>query len=83
MSDLITLGDPNDAANFRAGMSVTRSYSSSGLGRFWRLRAFALRCTQWFRPRSVVTAIDERAGTITLERQRWSWRRWRWERVEP
>jgi hypothetical protein len=39
------------------------------------------RWTRWFRPRNVVTAIDREAGSVTIETERWSWRRWRWERA--
>lgn len=35
--------------------------------------------TRWWRPRTVTSAVDAERGVITLECQRWSWRRWRWE----
>ena len=38
--------------------------------------------TRWWRPRTIVSAIDRNAGRITLTQQRWSWRRWRWESTE-
>jgi len=75
MSDL-KLTNPDDARNFR--YSPPRFLDR---GRFGRLRMFALHCTRWFRPRTVVTAIDESTGIVTCERERWSWRRWRWERM--
>jgi len=52
--------------------------------RGWRLLAFRARqrahdLTRWWRPRLVVTAIA--SGIVTLSEERWSWWRWRWERV--
>lgn len=37
--------------------------------------------TSRFRTRRVVANVDLRAGAITIASERWSWRRWRWERV--
>lgn len=36
------------------------------------------RVTRWWRPRTVVSAIDHERGSITMTTERWSWRRWRW-----
>lgn len=55
--------------------------------RGWRLRWYTgrhhlRRCTRWWRPRTVVARMDLATGTLTVATERWSWRRWRWERSE-
>lgn len=39
--------------------------------------------TRWWRPRAVVVHIDRDRGIVTATIERWSWRRWRWEREVP
>jgi hypothetical protein len=49
---------------------------------FERVRCRLARRFLWWREgRWETTAIDTKAGTCTVEALRWSWRRWRWERV--
>lgn len=50
------------------------------LARFW-LRDRWQSATRRWRPRTVCAAVDHEAGSITLVTERWSWRRWRWERA--
>jgi hypothetical protein len=53
----------------------------AGLFGVWiRIRDLAHRMTRWWRPRIVTSAVDAERGVITLSHERWSWRRWRWER---
>ena len=47
--------------------------------RWWRTRRFARQITRWWRPRMVMSKNDQE-GWITTDVERWSWRRWRWER---
>jgi len=47
----------------------------------FRMRIKLRDWTRWWRPRVVVAAIDRDAGRITMRKERWSWRRWRWEAV--
>lgn len=47
--------------------------------RFW-LRDRWQSATRWWRPRTVTSSVNVEAGCITLDTERWSWRRWRWER---
>jgi len=56
--------------------SMTRRERLAG----W-LRHSWLSATRWWRPRTVVVAIDHRLGGVTVGDERWSWRRWRWERM--
>jgi hypothetical protein len=46
--------------------------------RWWAVRRFARQITRWCRPRIVQLTND--ASWITTDVERWSWRRWRWER---
>lgn len=89
MTDKITVIDL-DAHNFRVGMAVECSmddvvamYRARGsIGRaFVRLRRRLRRWTRWWRVQTVTTMVDLNTGTITLGQERWSWRRWRWERL--
>lgn len=48
--------------------------------RLW-LRDRWLSATRWWRPRTVCAAVDVEAGVVSMATERWSWRRWRWERV--
>lgn len=86
--ETITLATATDTYNFRVGQPVTLVYSDGQfrvatrwerlrmrLGDSWR------KWTRWWRPRTVCSEIDREAGSITMEMQRWSWRRWRWERM--
>lgn len=84
----VTLSDASDAYNFRVGMPMVWDASAPGLLRYasrrerlrmWLVRRWE-RATRWWRPRTVTSGVDVQAGTITLETERWSWRRWRWER---
>ena len=93
MSDerVVTLADAVQAWNFMPGMELvesdpgdpsfrlrpaTRAERLRGrAGRLWR------RATCWWRPRAVCTSADPRTGVVVMIRERWSWRRWRWERT--
>lgn len=68
----------SQARNYRVGMRIDNPRRSvrARLRRLWR------RVTWWRWPPSIVRAIDVEAGVIELQSTRWSWRRWRWERVE-
>jgi hypothetical protein len=46
-----------------------------------RVAPIARRWTRWLRPRNIVSRIDYESGSITVDVERWSWLRWRWERV--
>lgn len=53
----------------------------AGLFGLWWLASQRLHwLTRWWRPRTVCSAVDQDAGVVTLAEERWSWRRWRWER---
>ncbi|HKP06810.1 MAG TPA: hypothetical protein VJU58_06115 [Microbacterium sp.] len=88
-SEPVTLADPVDAYNFHVGQPVHLTWSAAGGVRRatrWevlrdRVAARLLHWTRWLRPRTVTAAVDVEAGAITLCTERWSWRRWRWERV--
>lgn len=76
--------EPEDARHFTVGRVVVIEHGIVLRG--WRLRLYVVRhhlrrCTRWWRPRTVVTAVDVEAGVVALVTERWSWRRWRWERV--
>jgi hypothetical protein len=82
--------DPNEARMFAAGKPVLLRVGADGsvrkiVGwRLWlhRVRAKLQDLTAWRRLRAVVVAIDRRSGRVQVGLERWSWRRWRWERVE-
>lgn len=79
------LATPADAHNFRVGVEYVFEHGRRLMGwrlRWWRIRQHAIRCTRWWRPRTVCSAIDREAGAVTMVNERWSWRRWRWERAE-
>jgi hypothetical protein len=89
MSDLDIHLDPDEACNFTTGQPVV--WQSLDRGSTWRrltgwrllayhLRQRAYRLTRWWRPRTVCSAIDRERGIVTMAHERWSWRRWRWER---
>lgn len=82
--ELLTV-EPADTRNFRVGREYVfdkhgRLLTGWRLG-WWRIRQFAIHYTRWWRPRTVCSAIDRERGVITMSEERWSWRRWRWERV--
>ncbi len=79
--------DRNDAYNF--GPDIELAFVDGGgrlvpLTRWMRVKVFAyrrwIRATRWFRPRVVVAKVDRRSGSVSLAEERWSWRRWQWER---
>lgn len=78
-------GDVVVRLNFRRGIQcrMTPSGQLVPLTRWERavdrVRASWHRMTRWWRPRTVVSAVDAENGVITLIQERWSWRRWRWE----
>jgi hypothetical protein len=79
----------SDTFNFHARGKPLRMTDSGDLAPLTRGERFAAwlgdswrSATRWWRPRTVVSAIDVDAGSITVVRERWSWRRWRWERDE-
>ncbi len=80
---VLTLCNPEDARNFTVAKSVRFppfSYPTR-LGRMREtVRLATRRVLPWFFPRVVVSDIDTAAGAVTLTRERWSWRRWKWER---
>jgi hypothetical protein len=80
----IDLADPVDAHHFYMGAEYVFEHGRLLTGwrlHWWRARQFAIRRTRWWRPRTVCSAIDRKRGRITLTMERWSWLRWRWERV--
>ena len=87
MKKALTLADARDAYNFTAGMPMVMTDSGDVrlATRAERLSmaftGWLQRWTRWFRPRTVCAAIDVDAGCITMAIERWSWRRWRWERA--
>lgn len=76
--EVLTLCDPFDAWNFHDHEPMTvrqiRPSLRSRISHAVRLRL------PWFFPRLFVSAIDREQGSITLSVERWSWRRWKWER---
>lgn len=83
--ETVTLATASDARNFRIGDTyvMTRSGPRRVAGWFgvrYRVGQFVYGLTRWWRPRTVCSAIDVDAGSITLSEERWSWLRWRWER---
>ncbi len=87
----MTLTDARDAYSFHVGMPVHTFVVGEHGGlvpatrrqraRLW-IRDRWLGATRWFRPRTVISAVDRQAGSVSLVDERWSWRRWRWERIE-
>lgn len=71
----IELANPGDARFLHRGMPIQITGPSSWLSRL------ILRLTRWRRPRFIVVAVDTKHGSVCLREERWSWRRWRWERV--
>lgn len=73
----------HEARHFAIGRVVVVEHGLVLRG--WRLRWYIVRhhvrrLTRWWRPRDVVSAVDAKQGIVTLTTERWSWRRWRWER---
>ena len=86
---ILELASPADAYNFtrgqefaitRAGFRPVRGWFGVWFGVWFRIRWRMHRLTRWWRPRNVCTAVNPDAGVITMELERWSWLRWRWER---
>ena len=81
----IQLADRSASWNFAAGIPIVISKSGRRLLGWrllaWRIGQRAIALTRWWRPRTVVSAVDQEAGIVTLVDERWSWRRWRWERA--
>jgi len=85
MSEEITLPTV-DKINFKRGITYEwhrgRMRRRSGwFGFRCAVADFAWRMTRWWRPRTVCSVIDREAGSITMVEERWSWRRWKWERA--
>lgn len=82
----LTLANRTDVYHFSVGMPmVLGDDMRPRLATRWdQLRAWAgglaMSATRWFRPRTVVSAVDVEAGSVSLVTERWSWLRWRWER---
>lgn len=76
---------PEHAYNFPVGVAVAINMHARRIAGWrlalWHMGQLALRLTRWWRPRTVVSAVNHKTGTITLVDESWSWRRWRWERV--
>jgi hypothetical protein len=82
----IEVATVSDTRNFRVGDTyvMTRSGPRRVAGWFgvrYRVAQWAYGMTRWWRPRTVCSAIDVEAGSITIAYEEWSWRRWRWERA--
>lgn len=91
----LVLSDKGDAFNFHIGAAIRFSdpkrfvFDERGelveATRWQRLRFWLedlwLNATRWFRPRTVAAAVDRAKGEVTMANERWSWRRWRWERT--
>lgn len=86
----VTLADRRDAYHFHRGLTMVevdpggqrfalRPATRLERARFWLCDRW-LSATRWFRPRTVTAAVDAEEGTVTIRDERWSWRRWRWER---
>lgn len=85
MKHTVMFDDPADAHSFVCGLPLHVEHGRVLRGwslRWYLLRSRARHMTRWWRPRTVVTAVDTMAGSITNGDERWSWRRWRWEAVE-
>jgi hypothetical protein len=84
MSKKLTLASRTDTYNFTRGMPLKMLDSGSLVPMtHWdrikdRMRSLWRRVSR--APRTVVSEIDRDAGSITVVTERWSWRRWRWER---
>jgi len=80
--DLPAVG-PDEVSNFRIGKTLVFVNGRHLTGvrlLLWRAHQKMRGLTRWWRPRTVVTAIDVENGIVTLAVERWSWGRWRWER---
>jgi hypothetical protein len=76
----ITLVEPTDAYSFYLGAPIALAFPGdppppTRARRVWR------RLTWWRYPPSIVVAIDQEQGSITLASTRWSWSRWKWVRI--
>lgn len=81
MKYTLTLDEQADLRNFTCGLPLHVEHGRVLRGwilRWYLLRSRARHMTRWWRPRTVVTAVDVVAGSITVGDERWSWRRWRW-----
>ena len=82
------LASKSDTYNFCVGQPVILRWDGMYLVPMTRRQVFAVRVrdafrrwTRWWRHRDVVSAVNHNTGVITIARERWSWRRWRWERI--
>lgn len=48
----------------------------------WRIHCALRWWRSLFSERVVGTAMDFDTGVLSYRRERWSWRRWRWERID-
>lgn len=83
---IVTLVSCADVYSFKKGDPVECVFGVDGqllLATRWQtvklrtVRKFS-RLTRWFRPRTVVSAVNVQTGTISMETQRWSWTKWKW-----
>jgi hypothetical protein len=79
--ETVKLADKTDAYNFTKGLDFVLDNATWRPVRWtdrlrWRVREL-LRLHTYSR----VVDIDHKSGIVTLEVVRWSWLRWRWERV--
>jgi hypothetical protein len=80
----LTLVSPADTHSFTVGDTYVMGRRGRVAGWFgvrYRVTMWAYSMTRWWRPRTVCSAIDREAGSITMAYETWSWRRWRWERT--
>jgi len=70
----------NESYNFTKGSTFVLDNDT------WRLARWTDRLRWWVRHKlrlgvyTRVVAVDHAAGSVTLERIRWSWLRWKWVR---
>jgi hypothetical protein len=83
-NETITLRNSSDTYNFTRGETYVMTASgvrrvTGWFGLRYRARQFVHGMTRWWRPRTVYSVVDRKVGAVTMQRQTWSWRRWRWE----
>jgi hypothetical protein len=83
----LAVSDNGDTFNFHVGVvCVLNEHGQLVHATRWQRAKLAASdywrsTTRWFRPRTVVSDVDVEEGSVTMVTERWSWRRWRWERT--
>jgi hypothetical protein len=83
VADLPTVGQEGYMRSGHTYVWTPRGFRcATGLfGLWWRTKQRLVNLTRWWRPRLVCAEVDRAAGCIGMAEERWSWRRWRWERA--